>query len=216
MNKHGKSNIDILKDYVAGVRPFVQVGYTGQQYIKRKVGERWTDNKGVQWVQKESGPQRVNSMADAVREARGIDKCKKCKKEIRWGGRADHILYRKTGLCTDCLVDYETKLRIAGIHVEYEIMKMASNDLGFLKDVKAKISEVLNFFLTDEGDITMLCNSEGFTERWKNTNREQIIKDAKRDLKLVRKRIAFLTKIKAESKKKFLEGAKKYNLETYV
>lgn len=216
MNKHGKSNIDILKDYVEGVRPFIRVGYTGQQYVKRNVGDLWTDSKGVEWVQKESGPQRVNRMADAVREARGIDKCKKCQKEIRWGGRTDHILHRKTGLCADCLIDYETKLRIAGIHVEYEIMKMSSNELGLMKDAKSKISEVLKFFQTDEGDITMLCNSDGFTERWKNTNREQIIKDAKHDLKLIRQRIAFLTKINTESKEKFLKGAKKYNMEIYV
>lgn len=211
-----KSNIDILKDYVAGIRPISIFGYTGQQYVKRNVGDQWTDVKGVTWEQKEIGPVRVNKMAEAVREARGIDKCKKCQKEIRWGGRVDHILHRKTGICADCLIEYETKLRIVGVYTDYEVMKMSSNELGIMKDVKAKISEVLKFFQTEQGDVTMLCNSEGFTERWKNTNRDKIIKDAKRDLKLVRQRIAFLAKIKAESKKKFLEGAKKYNLETYV
>lgn len=212
----GKSNIDILKDYVAGVRPFIQVGYTGQQYVKREIGERWTDAKGIMWEQKEGGPTRVNVMADAVRDARGIDKCRKCQKEIRWGGKTDQKFYFKTGLCTDCLIDYETRLRVVGIYNDYEAMKLISNELGFLRDAKSKISDTLKFFQNNTGDVTMICNSEGFIERWKNTNREQIIKDAKRDLQQVRQRIASLTKLKTVHKKKFLEGAKQHKLETYV
>ncbi len=215
MNKYGKSNIDILKDYVAGVRPFVQVGYTGKQYAKRAVGDRWTDVKGVEWEQKESGPVRVNRVADIVREARGKQVCK-CGQEIRWGTRADNILYQKTGMCANCLIDYETKLRIVGIYDDYEAYKLISNEIGFLKDAKDKIAETVKFFSSDPGDVTAICNSEGFLERWKNTNSEKILADAKRDLKMCRQRIAALSKEKQKFKKKFLEGAKKYKLETYV
>jgi hypothetical protein len=54
----GKSNIDIIKGYVAGERPFLQVGYTGDadKYIIRKEGETWTDASGKQWIQTASGP----------------------------------------------------------------------------------------------------------------------------------------------------------------
>jgi hypothetical protein len=50
--KKGKSNIDIVKDYLAGERPFIQIGYSGESYHKE--GEIWVDNKGVQW-KKENG-----------------------------------------------------------------------------------------------------------------------------------------------------------------
>ena len=211
-----KSNIEIVKDYLAGVRPVSVFGYTGNKYIKRKVGERWTDVSGIEWVQKNSGPQRVNRMADAVREAMGIDKCKKCKCEIRWGTRTDQILYRKTQLCTDCLIEYETKLRILGIYNYYEIMKLAANELSYLKDLKTKILETLKFFKEDNGDVTMVCNSEGFIERWKNTNREQIVQSAKEDLKIIRTRISVLNKIKLENQRKFKKEVRKYKLEYYV
>lgn len=211
----GKSNIDILKDYVAGVRPFTQVGYTGKQYIKRKIGERWTDAKGNEWEQKESGPHQVNRVANIVREAIGIEKCK-CGQEIRWGSRVDKIFYRRTGMCSNCLIDYETNLRIAGIYDDYEAYKIISNEIGFLKDIKAQIEETVKFFSSESGDVNAVCNSAGFIERWKNTNKEQILKDAKRDLKMARKRITALSKRKMEFKKKFIDGAKKWKIETYV
>jgi hypothetical protein len=211
-----KSNLDIVRSYLSGERPWVQIGYTGKKYTKRNVGDRWTDNRGIEWEQKVGGPTRVNKMAEAIREARGKDVCKKCQKEMRWGDKTDQLFFRKTGLCTDCLITYETNLRILGIHSEYETMKLASNEMGFLKDARDKISETLNFFQQDGGDVTMICNSEGFVERWKNTNREQIIEDAKRDLKLIKKYIANLSKLKNKCKKIYVENAKKYNLEIYV
>ena len=57
-----KSNIAIVKDYLAGVRPVAQFGYTGKKYLKRAVGEHWTDAKGIEWVQRESGPERFRRL----------------------------------------------------------------------------------------------------------------------------------------------------------
>jgi hypothetical protein len=211
-----KSNIEILRNYVDGVRPVSVFGYTGKKYIKHEVGSTWVDPKGIEWEQKECGPVRVNRVANVIREAVGIEKCDKCQAEMRWGSRTDNILYRKTGLCTNCLIDYETKLRIVGIYDDYEICKMVSNEMGFLKDAKDKIQDTIKFFSSDSGDITMVCNSDGFMERWKNTNKDKILEDAKKDLKLVYKKIKVLSKIKSKHNKKFKEGAKKYNLESYV
>lgn len=211
-----KSNIEIIKDYLAGVRPVSVFGYTGNKYIKRKIGEKWADANGIEWEQTKNGPQRINRVAEAVRKARGIDKCKKCKCEIRWGTKTDQILYRKTRLCTDCLIDYETKLRILGIYPYYEAMKVSSNELGYLKDLKAKVLETIKFFKEDNGDVTMVCNSEGFIERWKNTNREQILQNAKENLKLIRKRIKLLSQIRIENQRKFKNEVKRFKLKYYV
>ena len=108
-----KSNIEIVKDYLAGVRPVTQVGYTGQEYVRRVVGERWIDKSGQEWEQKGCGPQKVNRVANLIREAIGVEKCR-CGQEINYGSRADHLFFRKTGLCEACLIDYETKLRVLG------------------------------------------------------------------------------------------------------
>lgn len=210
-----KSNIEIVKDYLAGERPIIQVGYTGEKYEKRAVGEKWTDAKGQEWVQKESGPQKVNRVAEIVREAIGIQKCR-CGQDIKWGSKLDRHFFRKTGLCENCLIDYETKLKILNIYDDYERYKLISNELGYLRDARQKIQEIVAFFESDSGDVTMICNAEGFTERWANTNRDRILEDAKKDLELVLKRIEELEGLKVERKQKYLDAAAKYNLETYA
>jgi len=207
-----KSNIEIVKDYLAGERPVIQVGYTGQEYAKRAVGDTWTDPKGQEWVQMASGPRKVNRVANIVRAAIGVQKCR-CGQEVKWGSRADRLFYMKTGLCEGCLIDYETKLRVLGIYNDYEQYKLASNELGATQDLKAKIQETIKYFESDDTDVKMLCNSEGFTERWKTTNADQILTDAKKDLNESRRRIDALARIRNEQKEKYVDACKKYNLE---
>jgi predicted transposase YbfD/YdcC len=207
-----KSNIEIVRDYLNGERPVSIFGYTGEKYVKRAVGERWTDKTGQEWEQKASGPQKVNRVANIIREAIGVQKCK-CGQEIKWGSRADRLFYRKTGLCEGCLIEYETRLRVLGIYGDYEQYKLASNELGATKDMETKILETIKYFESGDTDVKMLCNSEGFTERWKTTNADQILQDAKKDLEEARRRIDALTRIRDEQKAKYVDGATKYNLE---
>jgi hypothetical protein len=209
----GKSNIDIIKDYVAGVRPFTQVGYVPVQ-VKREIGEEWTDSHGVMWRQEQGFRTRVNRQADLIRAAQ-VQKCK-CGRDAKWGSRLDRLFYAKTGLCENCLIDYETKLHILGIYGDYEMYKMLSNQLAIFKEAVAKIEETIKFFSQNSGDIEMICNAEGFTERWKNTNRDEILKNAKADLKLGRKRIAEVTREKTKYKKKYIKAAMGYKLEIYA
>jgi len=207
-----KSNIEIVKDYMAGVRPFTRVGYTGQEYVKRAVGETWTDPKGQEWVQMASGPRKVNRVANIVREAIGVQKCR-CGQDIKWGSKADRLFYVRTGMCEGCLIDYETKLRVLGIYDDYETYKLSSNELGATKDLRDKIQETITYFESGDTDMTMICNSEGFTERWKTTNAEEIVQNAKADLKEANLRIDALTRIRDEQKAKYIESATKYNLD---
>ena len=208
-----KTNIQIVKDYLAGERPIAQFGYTGKKYIKRKVGEHWTDAKGIEWVQKDSGPERFNRVAELIRETIGEQKCK-CGASMKWGSKHDRLFFRKTGLCENCIIDYETKLRVLGIYEAYEKYKLASNELGTIKDLKVKIEDTIDYFKKGDTDVTMLCNSEGFTERWKTTNTEQILEDAQKDLEKTIKQIDVLTKFRDECKSKYIEDAIKHGLET--
>ena len=210
----GKSNIDIVKSYLNGERPFIQLGYTGKNYIKRNIGDKWTDNNGIEWEQKISGPVRVNRVADIVRAAIN-DKCK-CGQVIKWGTKLDKVFFNRTGLCENCLISYETNLRILGIYDDYEKYKILSYQLGFLKDARDKIKDVVKFFSENSGDVEMVCNSEGFLERWKNTNKDEILSAAKKDLKIANAKILEVKKVIKDAKKKYTEGASKYKLESYV
>jgi hypothetical protein len=210
----GKSNIDIVKSYLNGERPFIQFGYTGKEYVKRNVGDKWTDIKGIDWEQKISGPVRVNRVADIVRSAIN-DKCK-CGQVIKWGSRLDKIFFNRTGMCENCVISYETNLRILGIYDDYEKYKILSYQLGFLKDARDKIKEVIKFFSKNSGDVEMICNSEGFLERWKNTNKDEILNYAKNDLKLANAKVSEVKKVVKDAEKKYVEAATKYKIEIYV
>lgn len=209
-----KSNIEIVKDYLAGVRPIIQVGYTGEVNKHRNEGETWTDSKGIQWQRKDGKNVRLTkTQGDIIREAIGDITCRQCGLQYKWGSRKDGKFLFRTGLCMDCLIDYETKLRVLGIFSDYEMYKLASNELGAMKDMEAKIEETLAYFRSGDTDVKMLCNSAGFTERWKTTNVEEIITNAESDLKAARERIEALTKIRDEYKEKYTEEATKSGLE---
>jgi hypothetical protein len=104
-------------------------------------------------------------------------------------------------------------LRVLGIYDSYEKYKLASNELGATKDLKAKIKETIKYFESGDTDVKMLCNSEGFTERWKTNNADQILADAKKDLNEARRRIDALVRIRDEEKQKYVAEATKYNME---
>lgn len=213
----GKSNIQILRDYVDGVRPFIQVGFVGDKNKYRKEGEKWKDNDGIEWERRKGENIRLTkTQSDLIRELiKEGQKCK-CGQDIRWGSKLDKYFFFRTGLCENCLITYETDLRILGIYDVYERYKLISYEMGRLIEAKEKIKEVIKFFNEDSGNVEMICNSDGFVERWKNTNSDKIKEDASRDLTVVNERIEKLSKILEEAKQSYVSSAKPYNIEIYA
>jgi hypothetical protein len=208
MSKYrGKTNIQLVSDYLSGTRPFIQVGYSAATK-KRKVGERWKDNNGVTWEQREGYKTRINEQASIIREA--SKQICSCGQEIQFAGRLDELFYRKTGKCFDCVIKEETEYRILGVFSLYERYKLISNYYGFIIDMKSKIEESIRYFEKDEGkSLDILCNSEGFIEKFSGLNTTELMKSAKKDLKEVDKTIALVTKDLKEAKQLFEEGLKK-------
>lgn len=178
----GKSNIDIVKGYLAGERPFLQVGYVGDKdkYIVRKEGETWTDVSGKNWIQTASGPQAVTRVMDIIREETN-DKCECCGREIRWGTKQDRKVYYRTKKCLDCLVDEETKLRLKGQFKLYETRKLLENELSYLNDIKQKLRESKDYLASAESKTMTYVNSNGLVEEWSNEAREDLQKHVEKD-----------------------------------
>ena len=191
----GKSNIDIIKGYVSGERPFLQVGYTGDadKYIIRKEGETWTDASGKQWIQKASGPQAVTRIMDIIREEMN-DKCSCCGREIRWGTRQDRKMYNRTKRCLDCVAKEETDLRIKGQFKLYETKKLIENELSYLLDIKQKLRESKDYLESDDSKTLTWANQTGMVEEWSNEARGELKKNIKKDW------VTCLKKIKAAEK----------------
>lgn len=190
----GKSNIDIVKGYLDGERPFLQVGYTGDdKYIIRQENETWTDSSGKQWIQTKSGPQAVTRVMDIVREEMN-DKCECCKKEIRWGTRQDRKMFYRTKKCLDCIAKEETALRIKGQYKLYETKKLIENELSYLLDIKQKLRESKDYLESDDSKTLTWANQTGMVEEWSNEARGELKKNIQKDW------VTCLKKIKSAEK----------------
>ena len=206
----GKSNLDIVQSYLNNDRPFVSVGYAGEKNKYRKENEEWIDKNNIRWKRKNGKNIKLTkTQSDIIRETMGIQKCSGCGLEMKWGNKFDKLFFSKTGLCQDCLIDYETKLRIVGIYPIYEQNKLLSNQIGFLKDARTKLEETINFLEKEDTTIEVLCNSEGFREKFHGTNKEQLLKEATEDLRKIQEYLTLsetqIKPIKKELKSKLKE-----------
>ena len=188
----GKSNIDIVRNYLSGERPFLQVGYGSNtdKYVIRKDGETWTDSRGQRWVQKEGTAQTVTRVMDIVREETN-DKCSKCGREIRWGNKYDRKMFNRTKRCFDCLVEEETMLRIKGQFQLYETKKLVENELSYLNEVKQKLKESKEYLSSDTSKVLTYVNSNGMVEEWSNAARKELQNNVKKDWVACLKKIKF-------------------------
>lgn len=210
------SNIDIVRAYLDGNRPFVQIGYVGDLMKYRSDGETWEDRNGIKWIRKNGINIKLSkSQGDIIREAIGEKICK-CGLNLKWGNKYDNILFNKTGMCQDCLATYETGLMALGLFPLYEQYKLISNELGFLSDFKEKVVETLDYFKNNDTSINILCNSEGHMEKFHGTNSEKIIQEAKEDLKKINVKIKETKKLKSTLKKKLYSKAKEFKFKLYV
>jgi hypothetical protein len=151
-------NIETIKQVVEGENPFYQSGYTGKEKVKKiKVGEEWTDKKGIVWKKTSDGKIRVNKQVDAIREMIQ-KKCSICGCRIDFScEKLDHMVFPKTGKCYDCLESEEMIIRLTGNWEKYEQLKMLQNKKGALKDFKEKVIETIEYLKNDNGvmgDVT--------------------------------------------------------------
>lgn len=183
----GKSNLAIVRDYLNGERPFIQVGYTADSdFASRKDGEIWTDANGKKWIKKNGTKRAINNVNSSTIEATKRH-CKDCNMDIRWGNRYDEILYNKTGRCQECLAKFETQLRLNGKYEEYEQKKLLQNQLSQAKEFRIKVQESYDFVSSHEK--ISFPNGDGTLDEWTIERRENILKDLKADLKKIDKQI---------------------------
>ena len=185
----GKSNLDIVKDYVEGNRPFVQVGYDPNlNNSKRKEGEEWEDSQGNKWIWKNGSKRKVSKLANIKIEQR----CSICNADMKFGNYLDDRFYPKTGKCYDCSISFDSKLKSLGVYADYERYKIYNNMLSEMNDFRKNIIDSIEYLEKNPDKKLQFFNDDGSQEFWTDdTNQiEKVLSDLKSDLKDVEENIS--------------------------
>lgn len=183
-----KSNLSIVSDYVAGIRPFVSVGFDPKlHHADKKEGEIWSDSNGDKWIKKNGAIQKIPKKATIICEERCVD----CNADVRWGNYLDKQYWVATQRCYDCTVTHETQLKLTGKWDAYIKRKKLLNERAELLDFKSKLIETINFANDNKNKKLEYFNSDGTSEVWTDatTALKQVLKDAKKDQKLVSEKL---------------------------
>jgi hypothetical protein len=145
-----------------------QISFSGadKEIIKRKVGEKWTDEDGKSWEQLEAGKVQTSELGDIMADARAyLDKLNTCKsdncKTIKIG-RVDKKLISKTGYCLHCLTIKESQIKVDGLWEAYEDYKIFSNMIAHGNDIVAQFKQAYR----DAKQTYEVVQEDGKIETW--------------------------------------------------
>ena len=145
---------------------FISFSGADKEIIKRKVGEKWTDEDGKSWEQLEAGKIQTSELGDIMADARAyLDKLNTCKsdncKTIKVG-RVDKKLISKTGYCLYCLTLREAQIKYDGLWKEYEDYKIYSNMIAHGNDIVAQFKQAYR----DAKQTYEVVQEDGKIETW--------------------------------------------------
>jgi hypothetical protein len=145
---------------------FISFSGADKEIIKRKVGEKWTDEDGKSWEQLEAGKVQTSELGDIMADARAyLDKLNTCKSEncktIKIG-RVDKKLISKTGYCLHCLTIKESQIKVDGLWDAYEDYKIFSNMIAHGNDIVAQFKQAYR----DAKQTYEVVQEDGKIETW--------------------------------------------------
>ena len=145
---------------------FISFSGADKEIVKRKVGEKWTDENGRSWEQTEGGRIEFSELGDIMAETRAyLDKLNSCKsdncKTIKIG-RVDKKLISKTGYCLHCLTIREAQIKVDGLWESYEDYKIYSNMIAHGNDIVAQFKQAYR----DAKQTYEVVQEDGKIETW--------------------------------------------------
>jgi hypothetical protein len=171
-------NINDVKNLVNGQHESqqkIQVGYGGE--IKdepiRKVGDKWFDEDGNEWEQREG--YKIKLGKEWQQELHQyLNTFPNCRKEVctcTMPKNIDEKMKSIHGMCLDCVVSLEHKLRLEGKWDEYEREKMKKNALAWLAEAEKDKN-----MIAEELSKLNFVNSFGDVEKWNSgTTKEEVL-----------------------------------------
>ena len=166
----------------------VQVGYTEinkDDNVSRKIGDKWFDDDGNEWEQRNGykiklGKEWQQELHDYLNT---FPNCQKESCTCMFPKKLDEKMRRIHGMCFDCVVKMEHKIRLEGKWDEYEKRKLKENALAWLaeaeRDKDAVASELSRMEFT---------NDFGDNEKWTTPfNKEEMLEKIEKEFAEFRK-----------------------------
>ena len=143
----------ITKDYNAKTQS--QVGYS-KEYIERNEGDIWEENSKT-WTIKNGIKMTVSKLDDIKKILQLPLVCPKCSKHMK-NFELNKKMYSIHKMCFDCVIEFETKLKMLGTYKEYERNIIDKGLDVYIKELEDFLLELaLNdnneSFVTEAGDI---------------------------------------------------------------
>lgn len=139
------------------------VGYQSKEE-DRNVGDKWIDNNGVQWEQKDgykvSSAKALEAVMAAIKALKMPNTCPKCNNEMK-DNQYNKKMWKVHKMCFDCVIDMEHEHRLNGTYEQYEKDLMRKNIEAWLIDARAEMGAIKELLTKAE-----FVNSDGTVEKW--------------------------------------------------
>jgi len=145
------------------------IAFDEKKVIKRDVGATWSDDKGQTWEQKNGYKVKVGKFAKLREELKSFPNCNKETCVCVEPTQVDLKMKAYHGMCLDCVVDMEHKMKLEGTYDEYERKKLLSNGEAWLKSAEIE-KDILK-----AGMKAKFINEDGSIEDWGGQNEEEVM-----------------------------------------
>lgn len=171
-------SIKDVKDLLSGnheSQNTIQIGFNGQveEHISRAIGDRWFDSDGNEWEQKDGYKMKLGKEWQQELH-QYLNTFPNCQKEVctcTMPKRLDDKMKAIHGMCFDCVVQMEHKIRLEGKWDEYEREKVKQNAIAWLTEAERDKNLV-----AEELSKVEFANSFGDSEKWSSgITKEQIL-----------------------------------------
>lgn len=187
-------NVKAVKEMLGGehkTQTKKTVSFADKVIERREVGETWTDNKGQKWEQRTGYKVKVGKLSKLREELKSFPNCNKETCTCIEPGQADLKMKAIHGMCLNCVVEMEHKLKLDGEYKEYERKKMLANAEAWLKQAELE-KEVLKTTLK-----ASFVNEDGSIEKWKEgMTEDELVEKIDKEFETFREN--FIGKLKNE------------------
>ena len=177
-------NIKAVKEMIAGnhrTQTKNTVGFGEEKnFIKREVGEQWTDDEGNIWEQKKGYKVKLGKLSELRNEINTFPNCRNEVCTCMNPNRNDLKMKAIHGMCFDCVIDMEHQLKIEGKYDEYERQKMLENGKAWLKQAELE-KEALKVAIK-----ARYINEDGSVEEWDGISWEEMEEKIENEFRIFR------------------------------